>query len=217
MPESLDDTRHPQAPTPTRDDAAPLLLASASPRRADLLRAAGIRFEARPAAIDESVLPGEESEAYVRRAARAKARAIAEMAPSRTVIGADTTVVVGGEILGKPEDREDAARMLRLLSGRTHEVLTGVCLIHPAGGHGAGRDQEAIEVARTLVEFAPLSAAELDWYVASGEPMDKAGAYAIQGPASRYITRIDGCYANVVGLPVSLLYRMCAAAGILVS
>jgi septum formation protein len=197
------------------DEASPLLLASASPRRADLLRAAGIPFEVRPAAVDEAVLPDETPDAYVRRAARAKARAIADASPARIVVAADTTVVVGGTLLAKPVDGDDAARMLRLLSGREHQVLTGICLIRPADA-GAGR-HEAVDVVQTTVEFAALSPAELDWYVASGEPMDKAGAYAIQGLASRFITRVDGCYANVVGLPVSQLYRMCAAAGILVS
>jgi septum formation protein len=187
------------------------LLASASPRRAELLRAAGLSFEVRVAAVDEAVLPGESPEVYVRRVAEAKAGAVARLDPTTPVIGADTAVVVDGQILGKPGDHDDAARMLRLLSGRSHQVLTGVCLVAARGG------VEITRLAQTTVEFAPLSPDELDWYVASGEPLDKAGAYAIQGLASRFIERIDGSYSNVVGLPVALLYRMCAEAGMLIS
>jgi septum formation protein len=177
-----------------------LLLASASPRRAELLRAGGFQFEVQPAHIDESLHDGETPEQYVRRIADAKARAVHATAADRVVLAADTTVVVDKQILGKPVDEADASRMLRLLSGREHDVLTAVTL---------ARDRYAqtrIEV--TNVEFAALSDEEIAWYVASGEPTDKAGAYAVQGLASRFVTRIDGSYSNVVGLPVALVYRM---------
>ncbi|MET0214317.1 MAG: Maf family protein [Vicinamibacterales bacterium] len=190
-----------------------LILASASPRRAELLRAAGIQFDVLAADIDESVLPGESAERHVRRLAEAKARAVLPHADGRPVLAADTVVVVAGEILGKPADEGDARRMFRLLSGRLHEVMTGVCLLR----HEGERRKESSEVAVTTVEFAPLTDAEIDWYVASGEPRDKAGAYAIQGLASRFVTRIDGSYSNVVGLPVAIVYGMCKRAGLLIS
>lgn len=152
----------------------------------------------RVADVDESVLPGERPGDYVRRLAEAKARAV-QAAPEETVLGADTTVVIDGEILAKPIDADDARRMLRLLSGRRHEVLTGVCLLR---GGAAFCDCAATEVV-----FAPLSEREIAEYVASGEPMDKAGAYAIQGLASKFVERIDGDYFNVMGLPVALVYR----------
>jgi len=177
-----------------------LLLASSSPRRAELLTAAGIPFEVRPADVDERVLEGESAVAYVRRIAEAKARTISARFPDRLVLGADTTVVVDGLILAKPTDALDARRMLGALSGRTHEVLTGVCI-------AASRHVET-SVSTTSVEFAQLSGDEIEEYVGSGEPMDKAGAYAIQGLASRWVTRIDGSYSNVVGLPVALVYEM---------
>jgi septum formation protein len=157
--------------------------------------------------VDEARLPGEPPHVYVARLAAAKARAVADRAPDRPVLGADTVVVKGETVLGKPADPADAARMLELLSGRTHLVLTGVCVVAP--GH------TSVEVALTTVEFRSLDPAEIQWYVASGEPMDKAGGYAIQGLASRFVTRIDGSYSNVVGLPVELVVRMCAGAGIL--
>jgi len=175
-----------------------LVLASASPRRAEILRQAGIPFVVRPAAVDESALPGETPEEYVTRVAEWKAQAV-EIKPGELVLGADTTVVVDGEILGKPVDAADARRMLGLLAGRPHEVLTGICLKR---GGVVLRDR-----ASTRVWFAPLSEAEISAYVASGEPMDKAGAYAIQGLASKFIERIEGCYFNVVGLPVALVYQ----------
>ncbi len=165
-----------------------LILASASPRRAELLRAAGIQFDVLPADIDESVLPGESAEHHVRRLAEAKACAVLPRAGGRPVLSADTVVVVDGEILGKPADDGDARRMLRLLSGRSHEVMTGICLLR----HEGERGKQSSEVAVTTVEFASLTDAEINWYVASGEPHDKAGAYAIQGLASRFVTRIDG-------------------------
>jgi len=181
-----------------------LILASASPRRSELLAQAGFSFEVRPAHIPEDPLPGEDPIAYVVRLAREKAEAVfAQFAAnsnsvSRTaVLGADTTVTLDGHILGKPEDPADAARMLRLLSGRTHRVMTGVAVV----------TQETTEVAAevTAVRFLTLSDAEIAAYIATGEPMDKAGAYAIQGRAARWIPRIEGCYFNVVGLPIALV------------
>ena len=175
-----------------------LVLASQSPRRSEILRQAGIPFIVRVADVDESVLPGGGPDDYVRRLAEAKARAV-QAAPEETVLGADTTVVIDGEILAKPLDATDAGRMLSLLSGRRHEVLTGICLL---------RDGTAVcDCATTEVVFAPLTEREISEYVASGEPMDKAGAYAIQGLASKFVERIDGDYFNVMGLPVALVYR----------
>jgi septum formation protein len=182
-----------------------LILASQSPRRAELLRNAGILFEVRPAEIDESVHEGESPFEYVKRLAREKALKALKTAPKgAVVIGADTTVVVDGESLGKPQDEADARRMLRQLSGRGHQVTTGVCV---AFYDADGAVVTAVEAEVTEVEFATMSAEQIAAYVASGEPMDKAGAYAIQGRASRWIPRIRGCYFNVVGLPVA---RVCA-------
>lgn len=178
-----------------------LILASASPRRAELLRAAGIEFAVRVADVDESVWPGEAPAAYVARLSRTKAETVAQA--DDLVLGADTTVVVSDEIAGKPADTADAERMLRLLSGGWHEVLTGVSLVQGA--------RALTEVAVTRVKFAALTDEEIAWYVATGEPMDKAGAYGIQGYASRFIEQIEGNYANVVGLPVQLVYRMLAS------
>jgi septum formation protein len=178
----------------------PIVLASASPRRAELLRAAGIEFEVVPAHIDESAHPHEDADAYVRRIADAKARAVSARVADRIVLAADTTVVIDGMMLAKPEDDADARRMLRMLSGRTHEVLTAVSIYR---GH-----QMITEVERSNVELAPLSEFEIDWYIGTGEPRDKAGAYAIQGYASRFVTRINGSYSNVVGLPVALVYEI---------
>jgi septum formation protein len=170
-----------------------------------LLRNAGIRFEVCPAEIDESVREGEEPFEYVKRLAFEKALAVLETAPERAVVmGADTTVVVEGKSLGKPVDAEDARRMLEHLSGRRHEVMTGVCL---AWRNADGEAVTKVEAEVTEVEFSEMSRAEIEAYVASGEPMDKAGAYAIQGRASQWIPRIRGCYFNVVGLPVA---RVCA-------
>jgi septum formation protein len=178
-----------------------LVLASASPRRADLLTSAGFLFEVRPVEVDESLRPGEGAANYVRRLAGMKAETAAEpLRADEIVLGADTTVVVDGGILGKPRDDKDAAVMLRQLSGRTHEVLTGVVLRH-------GR-RTVSDVARTVVQFAPLTDDDLAWYVGSGEPRDKAGAYGIQGLASRFVESIDGSYTNVVGLPVALVARL---------
>lgn len=175
-----------------------LVLASRSPRRAELLTAAKIPFITRAADIDETLRPGELPRPYVLRMAEEKARAVAA-SPSEIVLGADTTVVIGNEILAKPLDAADATRMLSSLSGRSHEVLTGICLLHGP--------EIVLDVASTTVSFNPMTVEEIAEYVATGEPMDKAGAYAIQGIASRWIERIDGPYANVVGLPVALLVR----------
>lgn len=194
--------------------ASPLILASGSPRRAELLSAAGISFEVRPAHIDEGLRVGEDARTYASRVAVDKARAIAGQANGRPVLAADTVVVIDGLVLGKPVDSDDAKRMLRLLSGRSHEVITAVALMSTWRGPGAAIDAR---IESTVVEFAPLDTAEIDWYVATGEPSDKAGAYAIQGLASRFVTRIEGSYSNVVGLPMALVYAMCTRAGILLS
>lgn len=175
-----------------------LVLASGSPRRSELLRAAGIEFTVRVADVDEKVLPNELPRDYVVRLSREKAQAVA--ADGEIVLGADTTVVVLNEIIGKPVDAKDAERMLRLLSGKWHEVLTGVSLVKDG--------KTTSDVAVTRVKFAKLSDEEIGWYVANGEPMDKAGAYGIQGHASRFVERIEGSYSNVVGLPVQMVYRM---------
>src|SRR5947209_15410366 len=181
-----------------------LILASASPRRQELLRNAGIPFEVQPADIDETPKDGEAPRECAGRLAREKALAVSRLRPREYVLGADTIVVVDGTtILGKPYDAADAAWMLRLLSGRTHEVTTGVCLAGPVA-HGF----EATRCETTLVTMSELSDEEIGEYVSTGEPMDKAGAYAIQGIASRWIPRIEGDYSNVVGLPVALVYKM---------
>lgn len=189
---------------PVMSHSPRLILASASPRRSELLRNAGIKFGAQPAHIDESIHPGEDLVAYAERLAREKARAIHNRFPDDFVLGADTVVIVDGVSLGKPADAADAAGMLRLLRGRSHQVTTGVCLI----GSGTGTAFEEVRSATTEVFFDDLSEEEIEDYVATGEPMDKAGAYAIQGRASRWIPRIVGCYFNVVGLPVAVVVRM---------
>jgi septum formation protein len=179
-----------------------LVLASASPRRAELLRTAGFTFDVHPADVDETPRPAEPPAAYALRVARDKARAAAGRieTPEAWILAADTVVVVDGAMLGKPVDHADARRMLSMLSGMVHEVLTGVVLRHgPA---------ETSEVVSTRVRFAVLSPAEIEWYVASGEPEGKAGAYAIQGLGSRFVDRIEGSWSNVVGLPVATVYRM---------
>jgi septum formation protein len=185
-----------------------LVLASSSPRRQELLRSAGIRFVAQAADVPEVPRPGEPPLEYARRLARDKARAVAhtrQIGKGDLVVGADTIVVVDQQMLEKPADEADAARMLRMLSGRTHQVTTGVCLI--------GEGLEDVRSETTAVTFVTLSEAEIAMYVAHGEPMDKAGAYAIQGIASRWICRLEGCYFNVVGLPVPLVYRMLKDSG----
>jgi septum formation protein len=211
-----------------------LILASASPRRQELLRNAGISFAVQPANIDETPIEGEPPRDCAERLAREKALTVWKSRPQYLVLGADTIVVVGKSILGKPADADDAARMLRMLSGREHQVITGVCLVGPvlsdenaaaaqpdgkspllanaarSGAPSSVRLAESVRVASetTLVTFDQLSEKEIRDYVATGEPMDKAGAYAIQGMASRWIPRIEGDYSNVVGLPVALVYRM---------
>ncbi len=183
-----------------------LILASASPRRQELLRNAGISFEVHPANIPEDLLPGEAAKTFSERLAREKAFAVARQRPKDCVLGADTIVVVDGEILGKPASAADAKRMLRMLSGRDHQVITGVCLI------ANGKPFVASET--TLVSMIEISDQKIADYVATGEPMDKAGAYAIQGIASRWIPRIEGDYSNVVGLPVALVWRLLRDSGI---
>jgi septum formation protein len=187
----------------------PIVLASASPRRQELLKNAGIEFVVKPANILEVQHQGEAPQAFAERMAREKARAVWAEMRDEYVLGADTVVIVGATgvstvnpelILGKPVDEQDAARMLRLLSGRKHDVITGVCLI--------GSNFEDVRSETTAVNFSILSDADIRDYIATGEPMDKAGAYAIQGMASRWISKIEGDYSNVVGLPVALVLQM---------
>jgi septum formation protein len=179
----------------------PLILASRSPRREEILRRAGFVFEVRPSQIEEVLRPGETAENFACRAAQEKALNVAASCrPGGFVLGADTVVVVNGDLLGKPRDAEDARRMLRLLSGCTHRVITGVCVVR------APREIMALKAETTSVTFRHLDEEELQNYLASGEPFDKAGAYGIQGLASRFVTRVEGCYFNVVGLPVALVY-----------
>jgi len=171
----------------------------------------GICFEVRPADVDESLHVGEDSLEYVKRLAQEKALAILDTAGKGTIVlGADTTVVLDGESLGKPVDEDDARQMLQRLSGRTHQVMTGVCV---AWRESSGAVISEVEAEVTEVEFSEMSAEEIADYVASGEPMDKAGAYGIQGRASRWIPRIQGCYFNVVGLPVARVCMMLQRAG----
>ncbi len=201
-----------------------LILASASPRRQELLRNAGISFVAQPTDIPEGPLSGETPRACAERLAREKALAISPQHPKSYVLGDDTIVVVDNLMLGKPSDVADARRMLRLLSGKTHQVITGVCLVGP-GKSGTGRqsglrpnsapEREGtshkfvdVRSETTSVTFCELSNQDIEDYIQSGEPMDKAGAYAIQGRASRWIPRIEGDYFNVVGLPVALVWTM---------
>ena len=177
-----------------------LILASASPRRAELLRAAGFGFDIYPVEIDERLRPGERPDHAAARLAETKAQAAAAHHADAVVLGADTLVVVEGEPMGKPADHGDAKRMLRRLSGRTHHVLTGVSI------GSAGRFVTHVETTR--VTMSELADEEIEWYVATGEPRDKAGAYAVQGLASRFVSGIDGSYSNVVGLPVSVVYTL---------
>lgn len=202
-----------------------LVLASASPRRQELLRNAGIAFVTEAADVDETPISDEEPHACAQRLAREKAMAIARRRPHDDVLGADTIVVLDRTILNKPIDAEDAVRMLRLLSGRVHQVITGVCVVKPSTCppqrvQSTGRPEARYEVLSTedrelrigsettSVTMTEISDEEIREYVSTGEPMDKAGAYAIQGRASRWIPRIEGDYSNVVGLPVALVYRM---------
>lgn len=179
-----------------------LILASASPRRAELLTSAGFHFDIVPADVDETPNPAENPLEYALRVARDKADAVGVICPdpATVVLGADTVVVAGGEILGKPKDSQDARRMLRMLSGTAHDVLTAVAVRR--------QSLERTEVVTTRVWFQPLDDSEISWYADSGEPDGKAGAYAIQGRAARFIERIDGSWSNVVGLPVATVYRL---------
>lgn len=175
-----------------------LILASQSPRRKEILLNAGIEFSVRAAGVDESLTGDESPIEHARRLARMKALAV-PMNQDEVILGADTIVIVDDEVLGKPQDERDARRMLAMLSGRSHIVTTAICLRHARG--------EIVDSESTLVRFGELSADEITAYAASGEPRDKAGAYAIQGLASKYIDRVEGCYFNVVGLPIALVWK----------
>jgi len=185
--------------------AESLVLASASPRRALLLRALGVSFRVVVSGADETLEPGEEAGAAAARLARVKAASVARAEPP-PILAADTVVVCEGRILGKPGSPDEARQMLRMLSGRTHEVVTGLCLVAP-GGTRSG-------VERTAVTFAPMSAAEVDWYVATGEPMDKAGAYHVDGRGALFVASVSGSPSNVAGLPVRLFRRLAEEAGL---
>lgn len=185
-----------------------LILASQSPRRAEILRAVGWEFEAIAADIDETRHSSEDAVGYVKRLAQTKAQTVAKKVSAGLVLGADTVVVIGAEILGQPRDDEDARRMLQLLNGQWHEVLTGVALMRPGQ-----KSQVLVNHETTRVRFCEISADEIDWYVSTGEPRGKAGAYAIQGRGALFIAGIQGDYFNVVGLPVRLVYEMFRQAG----
>src|ERR1051326_986629 len=191
-------------------DKSRLILASASPRRQELLREAGIAFAVHAAHINEDQRTGEPPIDYALRLAREKAQAIAQHYPQEYVLGADTMVVIDGEVLGKPVDAADAARMLRRLSGREHQVTTAVAVVSPGGN-------AVVRSSTTKVFFREITDAEIEQYVAGGEPMDKAGAYAIQGGASRWTNLIEGEFSNVVGLPLSLVTEMLKTNGLLKS
>lgn len=194
-----------------------LVLASASPRRRELLRNAGIAFVMHPTDIPEVPTPNEAPRAFAERLAQEKAQTVFCQRPTDVILGADTVVVLDEQILGKPSDQADAARMLRLLSGRSHLVITAVCLMGPQMGTEDGELKTGFPDVRsetTLVTMDALSEGEISSYVATGEPMDKAGAYAIQGKASRWISRIEGDYFNVVGLPLCLVSRMLRQRGV---
>jgi septum formation protein len=180
-----------------------IVLASRSPRRAEIFRAVGWPFETMAAGIDERRGVSEDAVTYVKRLAQTKAEAVARKLSSGLVLGADTVVVIGGEILGKPRDRDDSRRMLTLLSGKWHEVLTGVFMLRIGENTRSAADCES-----TRVRFGEMSGAEIEWYVATGEPMDKAGAYAVQGRAALFIEEIQGDYFNIVGLPIRLVYEL---------
>jgi septum formation protein len=185
----------------------PLILASSSPRRRELLANAGILFEVAAADVPEVHAPGERPVDFASRLAREKARAVARTHPGRAVLGADTIMIVDDEILGKPQSAADAQRMLSLLAGRQHLVSTAVCLRTASG-------REIAEIETTRVYFSELSQEDIAGYVATGEPMDKAGAYAIQGLASRWVNRIEGDYFTVMGLPVALVWKMLRSEGL---
>ena len=176
------------------------ILASSSPRRQELMKLLLTDFEVVPSDVDESIHQTERPETMVTRLARQKALAVQEQRPLACIVGADTVVVCEQEILGKPDSHEEARNMLQKLSGKTHQVLTGVCLVQ--------RDTLLQECATTAVTFCSLTERKIETYVHSGEPFDKAGAYGIQGLGARFVEKIDGCYFNVVGLPVSRLYQL---------
>jgi septum formation protein len=182
-----------------------LILASSSPRRRELLAQIGLRFQAVPSDIDEMQLPGEQPDAYVARLATEKARAVFAQHPGATVLGADTTVMLDHLVLNKPRDVEEARRMLRSLSGRAHRVHTGISVVSPG--------VQLAHVETTLVTFDRATDAELDAYLATGDSLDKAGAYGIQGYAARWISRIEGDFFNVMGLPLAATVRLLRAAG----
>ena len=187
-----------------------LVLASASPRRAELLTTAGFEFEVRPADVDETRWPAELPKAYALRVARDKASRIADELGTHdgcVILAADTVVVTHERTLGKPRDQQDAREMLQLLSGTVHDVVTAVVVRHA--------HDEASEVVTTRVRFLPLASAEIEWYLSTGEPRGKAGAYAIQGLGSRFVDWIEGSWSNVVGLPVATVYRMLGRASML--
>jgi len=179
-----------------------VILASASPRRRELLASIGIDFEVIPSHIPEVRAPGEAPEEYVARLSREKATEVARRHPSQWIIAADTTVLLGDELLEKPVDAEDAKRMLATIAGRTHIVYTGVTV------QNHERDYRDTRVAESEVRMLPLGARDIEWYVATGEPLDKAGAYAVQGIGAMFIDSIHGSYTNVVGLPLALLFQM---------
>jgi septum formation protein len=178
-----------------------LILASGSPRRAEILTAAGWPYEAVVAGVDESLKPDEDPATYVQRLARSKAEAVAAKLDNGLVLGADTTVVIANEILGQPRDDRDATRMLNLLNGKWHEVLTGVALVRVGG-------ETRVDYETTRVRFAEMSQSEIDWYVSTREASGKAGAYGIQGAAGLFIEEIQGDYFNIVGLPIRLVYEL---------
>jgi septum formation protein len=180
-----------------REPAGKIILASRSPRRAELLAAAGFAFEVLAADVDETPHDVEDPAEYVERLAIEKASAVFAMRPDARVLGADTTVTIDGEILGKPASDDEARRMLERLRGRSHLVHTGVAVVSASGIHSA--------VDTTRVWFDAMTDEDISWYVATGEPVDRAGAYAIQGVAARFIPRIEGSYSNVVGLPVAMV------------
>ena len=188
----------------------PLILASASPRREELLALIGLKFTVEPSLVEEPAFSGGEPAEYAKKLAYLKARDVADryQGSSKLVIGADTIVIIGGEVLGKPADEREAEAMLKKLNGRTHEVITGVAVIDAATG------SQEIDASRTLVTFRAMTDAEIRRYVKTGEPMDKAGAYGIQGLGAINITRIEGCYFNVVGLPLPTLAGMLKKFGI---
>lgn len=187
-----------------------LVLASQSPRRRELLEQLGLALDVRPAFTDEALLPGEDARAYATRVAREKARAVSRpRAGDEVVLGADTAVVLRGEVLGKPADAEEARHMLRRLSGTRHEVLTAVCVRRSGGALAIELDA----LVETRVRFAPLSEPQIAWYVATGEPLDKAGAYAIQGAGGAFVIDVQGSVSNVVGLPLAETAELLRRAG----